>query len=63
MANTLYSDPNHTKRRLSELRQSFIELKATLDHNIKENHETLRKIAHLNSDIDRLLAKSQKHFG
>ena len=60
MASTLYNDPNNAKQRLSELRQSFIELKATLDHNIKENHETMRKIAALNYDIDRLLAKTTR---
>jgi hypothetical protein len=36
MASTIDNDPNDVRKRLSELRQSFIELKATLDHNIKE---------------------------
>jgi uncharacterized coiled-coil DUF342 family protein len=63
MASTLYNEPDDAKGRFSELRQSFIELKATLDHNIKETHETMRKIADLNYGIDRLLAKAKKHFG
>ena len=63
MPKTLYNDPNDVRRRLSELRQSFIELKATLDHNIRENHETMRKIVALNYDIDRRLAKVTRQDG
>ena len=57
------TDPNDAGRRLSELRQRFIEPKATLDHNIKENQETMKKIANLNYYIDSLLAKVKRHFG
>jgi hypothetical protein len=63
MASTIDNDPNDVRKRLSELRQSFIELKATLDHNIKENHATMRKIAALNYDIDRRLAKPTRQEG
>lgn len=52
----------HVERRLTNLRQRFIELKTTLDRNIKENRETMRNIANLNYYIDGLLAKAKKHF-
>ena len=51
------TDTNDGKRQLSELRQRFIELKARLDRNIKENQETMRNIANLNYHIDGLLVK------
>ena len=51
------TDTNDGKRQLSELRQRFIELKARLDRNIKENQETMRNIANLNYRIDGLLVK------
>jgi hypothetical protein len=51
------TDTDDDKRQLSELRECFIELKARLDRNIKENQETMRNIANLNYDIDSLLLK------
>ena len=47
---------------LASLRARFIELKATLDRRIKENDESLRRIANLNHYIDQLLEKSKRHF-
>jgi predicted nuclease with TOPRIM domain len=57
------TDTDDGKRQLSELRECFIELKARLDRNIKENQETMRNIANLNYYIDSLLVKVKKHFG
>ena len=62
MPSTQYNDADDAQRRLSELRQSFIELKATLNHNIKGTTRQIRKIVGVNYDIDRLLAKANKHF-
>jgi predicted nuclease with TOPRIM domain len=47
---------------LASLRARFIELKATLDRRIKENDESLRRIANLNHHIDQLLERSKRHF-
>jgi hypothetical protein len=47
---------------LAKLRACFIEVKATLDGRIKENHESLVRIANLNYHIYRLLDKSKRHF-
>jgi hypothetical protein len=47
---------------LAKLRARFIEVKTTLDDRIKENRESLIRIANLNYHIDRLLDKSKRHF-
>ena len=53
---------NNNTDELAKLRARFIELKTTLDARIKENHESLTRIADLNYHIDRLLNKSKRHF-
>ena len=47
---------------LAKLRTRFIELKTTLDRNIKENPESMIRIAKVNYHIDRLLDNSKRHF-
>jgi predicted nuclease with TOPRIM domain len=46
---------------LASLRARFVELKATLDRRIKENDESLRRLADLNHHIDQLLERSKRH--
>jgi hypothetical protein len=53
---------NNTIDELAKLKAGFIELKTTLDGRIKENHESLIRIANLSYHIDRLLDKSKRHF-
>ena len=53
---------NNNTDELAKLRARFIELKTTLDGRIKENHESLIRIANLNYHIDRLLERSKRHF-
>jgi hypothetical protein len=47
---------------LASLRARFIELKTMLDRRIKENDESLRRIANLNQYIHQLLERSIRHF-
>jgi hypothetical protein len=47
--------------KLASLRARFVELKATLDRRIKENDESLRRLADLNHHIDQLLERSKRH--
>jgi hypothetical protein len=53
---------NSNTHELAKLRARFMELKTTLDGRIKENHESLIRIADLSYHIDRLLDKSKRHF-
>lgn len=53
---------NNNTDELAKLRGRFIELKTTLEERIKENHESLIRIANLNYHIDRLLERSKRHF-
>ena len=53
---------NKNTDELAKLRARFIELKTTLDGRIKENHESLIRIANLTYHINRLLDKSKRHF-
>ena len=53
---------NNNTYELAKLRARLIEVKTTLDARIKENRESLIRIAKLNYDIDRLLGKSKRHF-
>jgi hypothetical protein len=57
-----YLRMNNNTDELAKLRVCFIELKTTLDGRIKENHESLIRIANLNYHIDRLLERSKRHF-
>jgi hypothetical protein len=47
---------------LAKLRARFSEIMTTLDRNIKENQESMIRIANVNYYIDRLLDKVKRHF-
>ena len=51
---------NNNTDELAKLRARFSKLMTTLDRNIKENQESMIRIANVNYHIDRLLDKGQK---